>query len=258
VRRRTQAAIRSDTQPVSPPWEGTTFPNIREMQEKENLPVGGPPIAPGPGRAGRRRQDGRMVVDVIRKNSLASGYGPSAGAAGSPALAPGRMPALRESSPQRQSRRYDWDGANAPPASSSNPTLSSSPQRIASPGRRTESPGLSNSPNPGRPVGGRNPSPGPGSGRSKLERMRLNLDDPALIVPSAPTPSSNGGGNTTGGNKVQGYSLVDSAPPALPTGGPPMDTPKPTMASAGGKKPQTFAEMGFQGAKADDKDCVIM
>jgi len=87
--------------------------------------------------------------------------------------------------------------------------------------------------------------------------MRLNLADPPPIVQPVQTPS-NGGGNTAGGNKVQGYSLVDSAPTALPTGAPPMGTPKPTTASAGGKKPQTFAEMGFQGAKADDKDCVIM
>jgi hypothetical protein len=88
--------------------------------------------------------------------------------------------------------------------------------------------------------------------------MRLNLDDPAPTVPSAPTPSSNGSGNTAGGNKVQAYSLVDSAPTSLPTGAPPMGTPKPPATSAAGKKPQTFAEMGFQGAKADDKDCVIM
>jgi len=31
-----------------------------------------------------------------------------------------------------------------------------------------------------------------------------------------------------------------------------------TPTPAGGKYPQTFAEMGFHGAKAEEKDCVIM
>jgi len=265
VRRRTQAALRADTQPVSPPWEGTTFPTIREIQEMEVRKVDGPPNAPGPrpgqsvtgGAAGKRRQDGRMVVDVIRKNSLAPAYGAFASAGGVFVSAtPGRTPVLRESSPQQQQgglggQRYDWDGANAPPASSSNPiSLSSSPKRVASLGRRAESPGRISS--PGRPVGGRNPSPGPGSGLSKLERMRLNLDDPASTTTTASS------GNTSGANKVQGFSLVDSAPTALPTGAPLMDTPKPTTTSGGGKKPQTFAEMGIHGSKVDDKECVIM
>lgn len=46
-------------------------------------PGQGQPI--GGGVPGRRRQEGGLVVDVIRKNSLASGYGPSANAGGLPA-----------------------------------------------------------------------------------------------------------------------------------------------------------------------------
>ncbi|KAF9473232.1 hypothetical protein BDN70DRAFT_886067 [Pholiota conissans] len=51
VRRRTQAAQRSETQPLSPPWEGNTFPTIRETEEMQNVPSSGVG-------AGRRRPNG--------------------------------------------------------------------------------------------------------------------------------------------------------------------------------------------------------
>ena len=53
VRRRTLAAQRSENQPQSPPWDGTSFPTLREAQS----------AAPN--------RNGNMVLDAIRKNSMA-------------------------------------------------------------------------------------------------------------------------------------------------------------------------------------------
>lgn len=205
-----------------------------------------------------------MVVDVIRKNSLAAL--PISGGAGA-----ATRPPAREHSPHRAG-----SGGAAPPPSASG-GAGGSPQRRASPARRTES--------PGRVVGGRPPSPGrrlgekthgraDSAGLTRLERMRLNLDDPAAAPAPGPMPASashgstgslGGGASTYNGS---GYSLTDAPVSSLPTAAPmatprPLHTPAPSTSGAlpapgGGKKPQTFAEMGIHGAKAEEKECVIM
>ncbi|KAF8176088.1 hypothetical protein BJ912DRAFT_1146924 [Pholiota molesta] len=259
VRRRTQAAQRSETQPLSPPWEGTTFPTLREAEQQ----------AP----AARRRPDGRVVVDGIRKNSLGVAAGLPIGAAqaggGNAYPGRGRVPGLREQSPQRV--------VSGPGAANAG---TASPQRLASPARRAES--------PGRVVGGRAPSPGRRLGASasggrpdssavgmtsltRLERMRLNLDDPsAALSPSSSSTSlaqSQSQASSLGAKPYgNGYALSDAPASSLPSAAGPMATPRPVqtpatatpVGGAGSKKPQTFAEMGIQGAKAEDKDCVIM
>ena len=105
--------------------------------------------------------------------------------------------------------------------------------------------------------------------------MRLNLDDPPAPG-SIPTSASHGstgsigGGGSLGGVSStyngSGYSLTDAPVSSLPTAAP-MATPRPLQTPAPGpgtpsasavKKPQTFAEMGIQGAKVEEKECVIM
>ncbi|PPQ81911.1 hypothetical protein CVT24_010442 [Panaeolus cyanescens] len=316
TRRRTQAAMRSETQPLSPPWEGTTFPSMGQLEKmggansNPNVGVGGgggggvggagggggagasviTGIAGIGGVMGKRRNDGRLVVDVIRKNSMAvGGPGASAGAAGAgvgvgsgpgPGNAAGgfggRLPIrdqspVRYGSPQQQQqqqqqqgggggRRYDWTDAGSnslvqPPP----PRRSESPGRIGA-GNITGGGGGSGSRTPvrmGSPAGQQQPP----SNMGKLARMRMNLDDPRQGGrPSIPQQgagtgatagaaggAAGGGAGGGGGGGIGATPTPHSAHPSSTGGG-----------GGGGKKPQTFAEMGFQGAKADEKECVIM
>ncbi|PPQ98292.1 hypothetical protein CVT26_013505 [Gymnopilus dilepis] len=346
VRRRTQAAQRAETQPLSPPWEGRTFPSASEWESRQGglggLGQGGLGQGQGQGAQGRggqqgqgaaqgqgqgqgqrRRQDGRMVVDVIRKNSMAAGYTPPSTTTNGPA--PSSAPAGPSNNsnvaPLNPRQRRD----QSPSRQASQPVRTQSP---GSSNRRTESPNRSGRVTPQGPQGGREPSParggrlpiggGAGSGsnsstsltqqqgtppsstggRSKLERMRLNLDDNATSF--APSPPSGAGGATPG----RGVGTPSTARPLPPTGAETpnlgtLDTPRPggvpssssastsslggggggVGAGAGGvgaggtggvgggansnsnsnhKRPQTFAEMGIHGAKVDDKECVVI
>ncbi|PPQ70590.1 hypothetical protein CVT25_012012, partial [Psilocybe cyanescens] len=381
MRRRTMAARRAEEEPVSPPWEGRVFPSIAEASQREYaMGSGGGGGGGGQGQGqrqdsmgmgvggqgqqqqqqGRRRQDGRMVVDVIRKNSLA--YAASPGGAGGGMSAPASTPTIaqggvmqsvpvggrmgpsqsqshssslgggyppgqgqgqgqgyaqgyaqerrgRDGSPARG--RYDSASASATPQQQQN-------QRMASPGRRTQSPGRlpigggtsgvpvpvpvpmsasnsslgSGSGSPGR-IGGGGVGPGGGqagvgagagsmggeSRSSKLERMRLHNittqngsgsgDGPyppqsALASSAAattPTPTPNANGNGKYGN---GPSTPSQSPAIRPQA---THRPSASLGSGtgggagagdGGKRPQTFAEMGIHGAKVEDKDCIIM
>lgn len=128
------AAQRAETQPLSSPREGTTFPTVKESQQQgfgQSMGVAGMG-----GIAGKRREDGRLVVDVIRKNSLATGYG---GGPGHPQGGYGQPPL-------------------SAPANGSRPPRDQSPQRLGYAPHRTDSP--SGRKTPPAPVGGRPPSPG--------------------------------------------------------------------------------------------------
>ncbi|KAF9029962.1 hypothetical protein BJ165DRAFT_1378429 [Panaeolus papilionaceus] len=143
TRRRTQAALKSQTQPLSPPWEGKTFPSMQQLSTEGRTATQG---------AGQnRRNDGRLVVDVIRKNSMAAGYVP-------PAQPP--FPQPHSAAPSQgggggQGRRYDWSDPQTPVSASS---LVQPPRRSESPGRLPGVPG-------GKPVTGAgigaNPIPAP-------------------------------------------------------------------------------------------------
>ncbi|KAF8155421.1 hypothetical protein B0H34DRAFT_798611 [Crassisporium funariophilum] len=279
VRRRTLAAQRAETQPLSPPWDGQTFPTIKEQQQ-----------AQAQQQQGGGRRDGRLVVDVIRKNSLAAGGYTQPLPQPPQQSAVGRLAGVLESPgsqrpPQQQQQQYQ--GQQTPPQQNQgqgrNPAnqwtdtytpggsrRTESPQRQQQGGSRTQSPsrlpigpsggggggGRSSSPaRPGAaPTGGRAPSPG----RGKLAKMRLNLEDPG------PLPSSSSSASASA--SFEGRQGLGTPGTAMGTGvqtpGGALATPRPTQmqtpGGGGGKYPQTFAEMGFQGAKAEDEKCVIM
>jgi len=70
VRRRTMAMQRMETAPLSPAWEGKTFPMMKEQQEQA-MATAMAGIAQTSG--GRHCEDGRKVLENIRKNSIAEG-----------------------------------------------------------------------------------------------------------------------------------------------------------------------------------------
>jgi len=192
VRRRTQAAQRSENQPLSPPWDGKSFPAAQATA---------PSI-----------RDGKMVLDGIRKNSLAP---PSP-------QAPSQAPPPLAAPAGAQAKRFTLVDATSPPLG---PNSNNNTKRTASPGRRLRKTSEHNNANntaSGRfGGGGRAPSP------AKNSRPKLHLDD----VPSEPhtVPPVTGAGPSD-----------DSATPGT------------------GKYPTTFAEMGFHGVKAEEKECIIM
>lgn len=270
VRRRTMAAQRAETQPVSPPWEGTTFPTVKESQQQgfgQSMGVAGMG-----GISGKRREDGRLVVDVVRKNSLATGYSggpghPQGGYGQPPSSAPanGSRPP-RDQSPQRlgygPQRTDSPSGRKTPPAPVGG--------RPPSPGRRQQQNSSTGSANGAigsnslvsRPPG-RNQSPGPPGGGGRLARIRLNLDDPG-VSPSPASPSVGGPVSNTPSHTTS-YNTPPSAPATTTSMPSNTSSTRPSAAStpapvrpANANKPQTFAEMGFHGTKVEDEKCVIM
>ena len=239
VRRRTLAAQRSENQPQNPPWDGKMFPTMGEAR------TAAPTI-----------RDGRVVVDGIRKNSLAlPRYDPPQSMSQSPPM--GGSP------PLPQLKRYVLSDTTSP----SPPPGPNSSNRTASPNRFITSmaPSSSRPPSPGRrlrksnehnnssaSITSNNTSSGSGFGSAgrapspaRSTRPRLNLDDmgpvPTLPAGSGSDPHALLGVRAGAGDDVGGST-------AMPL----------TVTSGTGKYPATFAEMGFHGAKAEEKECIIM
>jgi len=194
---------------------------VRKRTQAQQRSTNAGSSAPPPGLP--TGMDGRQVIDVIRKNSTnpAVGVNYAAGTASATEFDP-------------RGRRASA-GVPGGPRTSSSPN-SSPPLRSAPISGRTY-------PNQHRytlvdsgPAAGSAPGVGPGQGPAPGISMRPQS---AVSLPPAPRPSSR--------------------PPAgrLPSG--PILTNEPaTFAKPAKTGPATFAEMGIQGAKAEEKDCVIM
>ena len=199
VRRRTLAAQKSENQPLSPPWDGNSFPTMRESQS----------TAPN--------RDGNLVLEAIRNNSLPppTYEPPPQTIVQSPPPPP---PPSSGSPPLPQFKRYTL--SDGPPTG---PVRASSPARKLRKNQEhkvSSSISLANNSAAGR----RASSPGPG------------------LAPPRTKPTADGAG------------LASIPPvPAVPPTGNDNGANTPT-----GKHPTTFAEMGFNGVKAEDKDCIIM
>lgn len=219
-----------------------------------------------------QEQHGRKVIDNLRKQSLMS---PPA----VPAV-PAVPNAHRQSHAHAQSihnqSSYDtqigFSGSLGPPSSGAGgrmpglgphtgghpyPQHSGSGQQT--PPRRSDSPGDFNTspPRPSTAGAGAGAGVAAAVGLSRLERMRLAAQQEAPQPTPAPAPSKPAAAIASSGPRPQPPSGSAGPRPGAVT------SPRPnaslgTNAPSGGKKPQTFAEMGFHGAKADDKDCVIM
>ncbi|KAF9266514.1 hypothetical protein L218DRAFT_956288 [Marasmius fiardii PR-910] len=232
VRSRTQAKQRSEAQKVRDGY--------LEKQQPPQMPLLGPYGGPQPGPSGppqAHRRDSKQVVDLIRKNTLGSSGSPSTpgglGRHGRHMTEPGQPggpphPAHHGSLPPQ--------GYGSP-----SPQLGPPKQQYPNANRYTlVDPGTGSNPINTSPHGspGLGPAPLPG-GRPQ---------HPGRVASAGP-PGHGGYPGRPGSSGGPGSRPGSAGGPGGAAGGPPK--PKPSG-------PQTFADMGIQGAKVEDKECVIM
>ncbi|KAK1219387.1 hypothetical protein PQX77_017912 [Marasmius sp. AFHP31] len=235
VRTRTQAKQKSEAQKVRDGYMERTNqpPSMPGMPQPGGY--GGP--QPGPPQQQHYRRDSKQVVELIRKNTLGSSGPP--GPPGPGRHGPhGRYPTEPPPGPPHPHHQ-----GSLPPQGYGSPSLGP-PKQFANANRYTltdpgsgsanSSPASSPAPMHAQLPGGRPPHPGhPG---------RVPSAGPGISGGYGPRPGSSGGpGSRPGSAGGPGPHGNEAAPPR----------PKPSG-------PQTFAEMGIQGAKAEDKECVIM
>ena len=260
VRKRTQAKQRSQLNGESS--GGGAHPPSAYQQ----------PVAPAPapvpyqqqqGAPPRKRPNGRRVVEVIRQNSVMGGGPPSQ----PQPLTPAQQYQQQYQNHQHQNPQNPYPSRPTQHHQSSLPTPSggggpggrpplhhqtSQPAPFAGATRYTLTDAPVGSPLAGgggqaqqqRPgtAQGRGGGGGPASAGASLSRPGTG---------PLPTPSTLGGGREE--YVVEPEDVDEHEPIATPgLGGGVVYAAKP------GKGPTTFAEMGFQGAKAEDKECVVM
>ncbi|KAF6748180.1 hypothetical protein DFP72DRAFT_1146764 [Ephemerocybe angulata] len=269
-RTRTMAQGRTEEQPMSPPYQGRTFPSMRKQQRQASASASASLMPPSASAGRNVQRDPRAVAELVRKSSMAPAYLPlqsvannfnqnTPGSAMTPVQVQYSSPAVYQQSPAPASARPSsghgngngggWWSAQGgsvlqrppsggagrqsvygavparPPSvggsASARPTLEQMRQGGGgggTAGRRPQSPGRRQSPGPGR-----------------MGKLTVGVDS---VPPVPPVPSGVGVG-------TPGL----SAPPNTAFAG---HTPRPTKGAA------TFAEMGIQGAKAEDKEVCNM
>ncbi|TEB18322.1 HCP-like protein [Coprinellus micaceus] len=185
-RTRTMAQRRTEETPMSPPYQGQTFPSLAEAQKVAmsagangqqsfgNLPVPGstnalaPPtsalaaLSLSPQRAAAAQRDPRAVVELVRKNTMST-YLPLGSAAG--AIQGGQAPPLPRP-PQSATQPSYTPSTGGPPSYASNPTSSAYPTTPTNTTGPSRLDALRN-PQPGSarpPSGGANQQQHPGFG----------------------------------------------------------------------------------------------
>ncbi|KAG6919399.1 hypothetical protein DXG01_006282 [Tephrocybe rancida] len=295
VRKRTQAKQRSDTlgynahDLVPPPLPSPQYP--AQQQGPPQNSYNNNNLHPQQQQPLRQRPDAQRLVETVRRNSMGPGpYGfPNTQPAASPQLTPAQQyqqqyqqqtrpqpqPQPQYSPPPQPQQPQQPQGGRHPVHSSSQPQ----PRVTAGPGvgRRPQSSGpagaqggpgyptthrytLADTPvpsgmaggrkSPGPPHGGRTQSPArPGMGRGG--RAQSAYGTPLSQPPSQPQ------GPVLDITSVKSDGEDDNEDPTSPAATPGLGGGV-VYAAKPSKGPATFAEMGFQGAKAEDKECVVM
>lgn len=276
VRKRTQARARSDREGAGAPYseEPASFLNPHPDVAPPANPYTGRPHTGGPpssyqappqqrpplqGQPADPTQRRTRVMELARKSSLAdAGYAPGHGRAGSTGMGGG----------------YDFRGSPAPQQGPGRPGPgpgSQTPSGAGSPAFPTAygAGGSGRMPpvaerregSVGPGVGARPPRDGsvpPGGGRGR----GFALSDGGALSPSPGQQSrpvsvaSSGRAQGMPPGRRQGAGTPGAG--GAPGGGAGREDPTLLTTTTGGGGPATFAEMGFTGAKADDKECVIM
>ncbi|KAE9397679.1 HCP-like protein [Gymnopus androsaceus JB14] len=248
VRTRTQAKQRSEAQKVRDGYMAQQGPPQGPQQGLSPPPQG--PYRPGPGlpqgpSPRRQTQDSRPVVELIRKNTLTNyqqqgqGRPVHAGTLPPGASIPGAYPGNNGPRPMSaQSQPLPGSGPGVGPRRPGQQA-----QAFPNANRYTLVDPGSGSASSGSPLAPRadSRSPSRAAGRPPMRRGASGAGSPA------PGPGGPGGGYA--GSPNAGPNGPAGAPPGMDNGAPP--APKPPG-------PQTFAEMGFTGAKVEDEKCVIM
>ncbi|KAK7014138.1 hypothetical protein VNI00_019375 [Paramarasmius palmivorus] len=237
VRSRTQAKERSEAQRIRDGYlakQGPAPPGYPQPPPPQAGP--GYPQAPYPPQQQQQypsRRDSKQVVDLIRKNTLQQ---------------------QRPPQPQQGHGRYPTE----PPQQRPPPQIQAPPPQIQVPPQQP--PPQIQAPPPQQPYNGPGVGPRPHlqTQQSFPNANRYTLTDPGS---GSAAPS----GRTTSPHPHPGRRVTSDSGPGggLGAGAGGMTPPssRPTSSAGSGPKkpgPQTFAEMGFQGAKAEDKDCVVM
>ena len=230
----------------------------KRTQAKQRSDARGP--AAGPRHGGR--QNSQQVVANIRKNSLAyrpgpsQGYPPPSGPVAPEGYSNQRPPqALPSSSPSSGGNLY------RPPTTQIGPLPEQS--GYTPPQRQQALPASQPQYAPPAPQGPlSNPAPGPGGYPSP----RVPTHRPSQPQLGAPGQPGQYGRSRTGRGSIG----AGIPPPGGPSSSPqpaqqgrlrtpsPPGPPEPLARPPPGKGPATFQEMGFQSAKLEEKDCVIM
>ncbi|KAJ4499385.1 hypothetical protein C8R41DRAFT_815485 [Lentinula lateritia] len=251
VRSRTRAKERSEAQMV-----------------RDGYLAGQPqPQFQGQGSPGRRR-DSRPVVDLIRKNTLGS-YQPPQGAHGryhtehANTLPPNQV-GITISRPPSASAYHQQPPphqSQVPPLPSSTPNPNPNPNQNQNHNLRpTSRPGgQPGGPNTGQayPTANRYTLVDPGSGSAPRSNSRSPSTGPGGGRPP-PRRGPSGGIVVSGGVSTTSNPTSSNSGPGTPVGAPPPPPPAGAPAPPRPTGPQTFAEMGISGAKAEDEKCVIM
>ncbi|KAJ7151208.1 hypothetical protein C8R46DRAFT_1304969 [Mycena filopes] len=211
----------------------------------------------------RKRTQARLRSD--RQGSAAGGFDYRAGGGGPPPGAGGAMPPYGSppagyGGPQN-GNPYAGPGPGAPNGSGRGRMPAIGERREGSVSQQQGPPGQGRMPQQQPPPPGRDGSLPPGAGRQGAGRGYALSDSGSRPGSVAGSVASGGGGGGGAGGRVQG------TPPLRRPGGrentaggigTPAPAPAANLAPHGGSGPATFAEMGFTGAKAEDKECVIM
>ncbi|ESK92306.1 chitin synthase activator [Moniliophthora roreri MCA 2997] len=220
VRSRTQAKERSEAQRIRDGY----------LAKTGGQPQPGPQPGfpqPHPQQQHPPRRDSKQVVELIRKNTL------------------GSRPPIPPQQPSAHGR-YATEPQPYPPQQARPPSAGGPHQQQA-------------------------PYNGPGVGLRPQQHQqafpsanRYTLTDPgsgSAPPGSGRTTSPMQGGPVPPGRRVTSGPGSQTPPQGPSQQPPPQNQSRPTSSAGGASKkpgPQTFAEMGFTGAKAEDKDCVIM
>ncbi|KAG6861006.1 hypothetical protein C0995_005026 [Termitomyces sp. Mi166 len=286
VRKRTQAKQRSEIQgydsPYKQPMPPLPSPQFPEQQQGNQSNNG-----LHPHQAFLERPDARGVVEAVRRNSMA--MRPNGNSGLQPLSAQQLTPAqhVRQQYQQQQARPLSQPQAQylppLPPQQTGRHPMHHNTQPLPRPGQgpgvgpRPQSAGgagvnppmhrytLVDGSIPSSGLAGGRKSPGPRSARAQSPaRPGLGRGGRAIsaygsppIQPPPPLPPQPQGPVLDISNPVASPKSEDEDDPTVPVttpglGGGVVYAAKPS------KGPATFAEMGFQGAKAEDKDCVVM
>ncbi|KAG5343090.1 hypothetical protein C0989_000080 [Termitomyces sp. Mn162] len=284
VRKRTQAKQRSETQGYDSPYK-QPMPPLPPPQQQQGIQNNNGLHLP---HALRERPDAQRVVEAVRRNSRVlrpdEHFSP-------------HSPSVQQLTPA-QHIQQQYQQQQTRPSSQSQPQYSPplQAQQVGQQvGRHPIHHNTQPSPRPGQGPGvGPRPQSAGGPGVSSMQRYTLtdvtipseNRKSPGPRTARAQSPARPGIGR--GGRAISAYASSPSQPPpALPSQpqsavmdiSNPITSPKSeeeeeddpmaptTTPGLGGgvvyaakpsKGPATFAEMGFQGAKAEDKECVVM
>ncbi|KAL0959499.1 hypothetical protein HGRIS_011209 [Hohenbuehelia grisea] len=228
------------SQPTAQPLSRQEHDNITEAklvrkrtQAKQRSDAQPQPAPPGPTPI-NQGPNGRQVIENIRKSSTMPPI------AEAPHSQPGRFPAMPE------------QGGYQSPVPAPSPSISRPDSVQARP--------------PGGSGPGVGPRPGAGSARPYPSAHRFTLTDPGSASASGSPPPPDNRLQPTSGRPSQSprpnHGRLPSAGSGLGITVAPQRTESPPIQKPGSAKPHkgptTFAEMGFHGTKAEDKECVIM